>query len=181
MTSIITLGAQAPSNVQLFGPDGGALSLVGSPEPVVQAIAEEEPASLQEQLEQLAQLKAQLAAQLKAPLAALKAVPVAAKNKVRSEVHAARSYSLLTETLAPFGKVPQQQKDLAELMAACFPVGEEFTEAELFSALEKLSFQYPSLANSKQHVTYLFRYYRGLKNDGRHAGFVARGFLRQIG
>ena len=39
---------------------------------------------------------------------------------------------------------------------------------------------YPSLFKSTQDVTYLFRYYRGLKNDGKHAGFIARDFLRMI-
>jgi hypothetical protein len=37
---------------------------------------------------------------------------------------------------------------------------------------------FKSITSSVQDPTYLLRYYRGLKNDGKHAGFVARDFLR---
>jgi hypothetical protein len=46
--------------------------------------------------------------------------------------------------------------------------------------LMEKSAEYNSLLDSKQDPTYLFRYYRGLKNNGKHAGFVARNFLRMV-
>jgi hypothetical protein len=77
------------------------------------------------------------------------------------------------------GKVPQQQADLAKILTNRMPVGEKFTEAQVFGFLNADKGDYPSLVNSRQDVTYLFRYYRGLKPSGKHAGFVARGFLKQ--
>lgn len=84
----------------------------------------------------------------------------------------ARKGNLNTE-----GKIPQQQADLSKILVNNMPVGEKFTEAQVFAFLQKDYSDYPSLLNSKQDVTYLFKYYRGLKRDGKHAGFVARDFL----
>ena len=63
-------------------------------------------------------------------------------------------------------------------MAESMDVGSEWTEEELFDLIVTGAKEYASLRNSTQDPTYLFRYYRGLKNDGKHAGFIARGFLR---
>lgn len=84
----------------------------------------------------------------------------------------ARKGNLNTE-----GKIPQQQADLSKILVNNMAVGEKFTEAQVFAFLQKDYSDYPSLLNSKQDVTYLFKYYRGLKRDGKHAGFVARDFL----
>lgn len=75
------------------------------------------------------------------------------------------------------GKVPQQQADLAKILTNRMPTGETFSEAQVFGFLQEDYLEFPSLANSRQDVTYLFRYYRGLKKEGKHAGFVARDFL----
>ena len=77
-----------------------------------------------------------------------------------------------------WGKVPQQQADLAAIITESVEVGAEWNEEELFDLVTTSAKEYASLRNSKQDPTYLFRYYRGLKNDGKHAGFIARGFLR---
>lgn len=90
-----------------------------------------------------------------------------------------KKYVLLSKTLDSFGKVPQQQKDIASLLSRGMEVGIEYTEAEVFNLLVDGSGDYTSLCTSKQDPTYLFRYYRGLKNDGKHAGFIARGFIQE--
>ena len=104
--------------------------------------------------------------------------PSLAKNHVAGKL-SNKKYILLTKTLASWGKVPRQQADLAAILAGNMEVGKEYSEEQVWQILDSNYRQYPSLANSKQHVTYLCRYYRGLKNDHKtHAGFVARGFLR---
>ena len=84
------------------------------------------------------------------------------------------------DKLQTFGKVPRQQADLAAILAESMDVGVEWTEAEVFELIKDSVKEYDSLRNSRMHATYLFAYYRGLKNDGTHAGFIARGFLRQV-
>lgn len=106
-------------------------------------------------------------------------LPVA-KNRAAGKVTGAK-YKLLTKSLALFGKVPQQQLDLSKLLSARFEVGTEIPESTLFAALIEDAHKYPSIQNSVQDPTYLFRYYRGLKHKGTHAGFIARGFLQQVG
>jgi len=115
-----------------------------------------------------------LIAELQAQLDALKKAP---KNQVAGKP-GNRSY-VRQGPLSFEGKVPQQQADLAKILTDKMPVGETFTEAQVFAFLESEKHNHPSLVNSKQDVTYLFRYYRGLKQDGKHGGFVARGFLKQ--
>ena len=100
------------------------------------------------------------------------------KNQKPGKANASRKYVLLDKELKSWGKVPQQQADLAAIMAESMEVGKEYTKAEVFDMLMEKSAEYNSLLGSKQDPTYLFRYYRGLKNDGKHAGFVARNFLR---
>jgi len=102
------------------------------------------------------------------------------KNKRVGTPTAGRKYVLLATELSSWGKVPQQQKDVAEIILGNFKKDEEFTEAELYDALYNDFVVYPSLVG-KQDPTYIFRYYRGLSpKDGKHAGFVARDFIRQI-
>ncbi len=103
-----------------------------------------------------------------------------AKNHRMGKVAADRKYVLLSSKLAMWGKVPQQQSDIAELLLKYMTVDKEYTEGEVFNCLIDGCGEFNSLCTSKQDPTYLFRYYRGLKNDGKHAGFIARGFLRQI-
>lgn len=103
------------------------------------------------------------------------------KNQKSGTPAAGRKYVLLDRSMKMFGKVPQQQQDLAAILSNSMEVGREYTEAEVFNALVSNSASYSSIASSVQDPTYLFKYYRGLKNDGRHAGFIARNFIRQIG
>ncbi len=114
---------------------------------------------------------------LQAELAELKTKPVAKNHK--AGIPKATKYVRLG-ALKTFGKVPQQQADIAAILTAKMPVGQEFTEAEVFAFVTEEAGNYPQLRNSKQHPTYLFRYYRGLKNDAPHAGFIAREFLRAV-
>lgn len=100
------------------------------------------------------------------------------KNQKPGKANASRKYVLLDKELKSWGKVPQQQADIAAIMSESMDVGSEWTEEELFDLIVTGAKDYASLRNSKQDPTYLFRYYRGLKNDGKRAGFIARGFLR---
>lgn len=91
-----------------------------------------------------------------------------------------KKYVLLTDKLAVWGKVPQQQADIADILANTFEVGTPFTEDELIAALNREKDQYPALATSRQDMKYVFSYYRGLGNrDGKHAGYIARDFMRE--
>jgi hypothetical protein len=101
------------------------------------------------------------------------------KNQKPGKANADRKYTRVGE-FKTFGKVPQQQADLAAIMVESMDVDAEWTEEELFDLVTTSAKEYASLRNSKQDPTYLFRYYRGLKNDGVHAGFIARGFLRMV-
>jgi hypothetical protein len=107
--------------------------------------------------------------------------PIAKKNQTPGKPSTTRKYVLLEKSLASWGKVPQQQQDLAQILSANMEIKEEKTEAEVFEILQKNYSNFPSLAKSVQDPTYLFKYYRGLKKDGKHAGFVARNFLQVVG
>ena len=129
------------------------------------------------------QLSAKLA-ELKAQLEALtnkKGGTEVAKNKRAVNPDPGRKYVLLTKQLESWGRVPQQQRDIATLLSQLMTVGQEYSEAEVFAAVTDYACEFDSIRKSVQHPTYLFAYYRGLKNDGKHAGFIARNFLRQIG
>ena len=115
-----------------------------------------------------------LIAELQAQLDALKKAP---KNQQPGKP-GNRSY-VRQGPLSFEGKVPQQQADLAKILTDKMPVGETFTEAQVFGFLEAGKSEFPSLMNSVQDSSYLFRYYRGLKKSGAHAGFIARGFMKQ--
>ncbi len=103
------------------------------------------------------------------------------KNQRPGKPSASRKYVLLAKKLNSWGKVPQQQADIADLLSNGMEIGKEYSEAEVFNMLVDQCGEYTSIYSSKQDPTYLFRYYRGLKNDGKHAGFVAREFVRVIG
>ena len=118
-------------------------------------------------------------AKLQAELAALKSTPVKLpKNKVPGKADANRNYVLLSKSLKSWGRVPAQQAAIADLLAKNFELNVPIPEPVLFAKIEEESANYPVLANSVQDPTYIFKYYRGLKNDGKHASFVAREFLR---
>lgn len=103
------------------------------------------------------------------------------KNQTPGKAHEGRMYVLLTKRMDARGKVPQQQADIARILSEGMEVNEQYTEAQVFAMVVKRASEFPKLCNSVQDPTYLFRYYRGLKNDGTHAGFIARNFLRMIG
>ncbi len=110
-------------------------------------------------------------------LAALKSSGVAKNHK--AGIPKTTKYVRLG-TMKTFGRVPQQQADIASILTAAMPIGEEFTEEQVFKLVVDGAPNYPQLRNSRQHPTYLFRYYRGLKSDGKHAGMIARDFLKQV-
>lgn len=102
------------------------------------------------------------------------------KNQKPGKANASRKYVLLDKELKSWGKVPQQQADIAKLLGTNMEIGKEYTEAEVFDMLMEKSAEYTSLRNSTQDPTYLFRYYRGLKNGLKYAGLIARNFLRMV-
>lgn len=103
------------------------------------------------------------------------------KNHVQGRINESRKYVLHSKTLASWGKVPQQQADIAKILADNFEVGKQIPESEVFAAIQENAGKFPSLANSRQDPTYVFKYYRGLKREDKHAGFIARGFLTVVG
>lgn len=100
------------------------------------------------------------------------------KNQKPGKADPNRKYVLLSKKMKEWGNIPQQQADLADLLSKNMEVGKEYTEPEVFNILIDGAGEYQSLYKSVQDVTYLFRYYRGLKNDGKRGSFVARDFLR---
>ena len=101
------------------------------------------------------------------------------KNHVEGKAGSGK-YVLLSKNLATWGKVPSQQAAIADILSKNFEPRVEIQEVELVAALVRDKGKYPSLNNSVQSVTYLFRYYRGLKHSGNHAGFIARNFLQKV-
>ena len=96
----------------------------------------------------------------------------------QSNVRSNNKYVLLKKELPSWGKVPRQQADIADIIARNFNLNEPFTDEELDNVLTESAPEYDSLANSVQTPMRLFRYYRGLKREKNHAGYVAREFLR---
>ena len=167
--------------VVLYDASGREYELVGNAEPVV--IEEEEEVTMTEDEKILAEV-----ARLQAELAALKNGGASTTVEVKKESNVKknqkpgkadpnRKYVRLGE-FKTWGSVPQQQLDLAKILAESMDLGAEWTEEEVFELVKDSAKEHESLRKSKQDPTYLFRYYRGLKNDGKHAGFIARGFLR---
>lgn len=165
------------------------LYLAGVAEPVVVAPETEVEEEVVENVENVGEVVAKIE-QLQQELAALKeaGAPSAGgkkeekvmKNRRPVKADPNRKYVRLGE-LKTWGRVPRQQADLAALLTESMEVGAEWTEEEVFALVTEYARERESLRTSKQHPTYLLAYYRGLKNDGKHAGFVARDFLRVIG
>lgn len=113
------------------------------------------------------------------------------KEEVRTEVKVAKNHrpGKVTDsvwvrlgTFEEWGKVPQQQKDLATILTNMMQVGVQYSEAAVFAEVTERAAQFESLRTSDQDATYLLRYYRGLKkkDDPRYAGFIKRNFLRVV-
>ena len=116
---------------------------------------------------------------MKASQAAPKETAEGKKNHRAVKAQPGRKYILLAKSLAEWGKVPQQQRDLASILASEFAVGVEVEESEVFAKVTARAAEYPSLANGVQHPTYVLAYYRSYdKKDGKHAGFIRRNFLQ---
>jgi hypothetical protein len=175
-------------NVVLFGANGQQIELTGEMKPVVvEKETEKEMTEEEMVLAEVARLQAELellkngGAKKEKSGASTTATKEDAvkKNHKPGKADPNRKYVRVGEFKA-FGKVPEQQKDLAAIMSESMEIGAEWTEEELFSLITDSVKEYASLRNSKQDPTYLFRYYRGLKNDGKHAGFIARNFIRMF-
>jgi hypothetical protein len=176
MSTLIISPNEAPTNpAVLFDSTGNPISLnapSAAPAPVSGPTLDPEIEAHN------AKVMAQLAETV-AKLQALKST--VAKNKVPGKARSGVKYVLLSKTLNAFGKVPQQQADIAKILSDNLEVGEPIGEAELFDLVSREGAMYPSIQKSVQNPTYLFKYYRGLKHEKNHAGFVARGFIRQVG
>ncbi len=116
-------------------------------------------------------------ADLQKQMAELKTAP---KNQRPGVAKDKNRYKLLTKVLESWGNVPQQQKDIAAILAGGMVLGREYSESEVFAMLIDGAGEFPSITRSKQDVTYLFRYYRGLKKDTKYGGFTARNFLKVV-
>ena len=162
-------------------------------EPLIQLVGESRPVEVEMTNEELLLKKLD---EMRAELAELQSQPTAAapkvetkkeevvkdntpKNKRRVKADPARKY-VRQGVLKTWGSVPQQQADIAAILQVAMKDDVEYSESDVFDFLEFSRDHFESLRTSKQHVTYLFCYYRGLKNDGKHSGFVGRGFLKQI-
>ena len=159
------------------------LVLVGEAEPIVVDEPKEEVKEMTEEenvLAEVARLQAELEALKKGDAASSAKSNGGSNVKKGSKISKGRAnvkYVRLGE-FKSWGNVPQQQADLAAIISESVDVGTEWNEEELFDLLVTGAKDYASLRNSKMSATYLFQYYRGLKNDGKHAGFIARNFLR---
>jgi|SRR5665213_906928 len=140
-----------------------------------QDMTDQEVAEVRELVDNAAVL--QKIAELTAELEKMKLQP---KNQKPGVAGTKNRYKLLTRVLEGWGKVPQQQKDVAAILAGSMELGREYTEAEVFAMLIDGAGEFPSLTRSKQDVTYVFRYYRGLKKDAKYGGLVARNFLAVV-
>jgi hypothetical protein len=153
-------------------------------------------AHLAELQQQLAELKSQpLPAQSKPATeaeewAAALGTPAANQTPVQGGTtspravrpQAGRRYLCLVPHLPAWGKVPQQQADLAALFLEVAKQGESVSEEALFAHLIAGASRFESLRKSRQHPTYLWSYYRSFdKKDNKHGSFIKRGLFRQEG
>ena len=134
-------------------------------------------------LDQIAALNAEIARKKGGSVETVKQTTGTDKKNHRAvKPQSGRKYVLLSKSLADWGKVPDQQRDLASILAQEFAVGAEVDEAEVFAKVTERAAEYPSLATSVQHPTYLLAYYRSYdKKDGKHCGFIRRNFLQVKG
>ena len=157
-------------------------------------VAEEKETNMEEQIaEQLADalrqieelksanLEKQVAEQLADALRQIKELKSGSvkKNHVVGKADPNRRYTLLTTVLRGGMLIPHQQADIAKILVGSMTVGKEYTEQEVFDFLIDGCGEFVSLTKSVQDVTYLFKFYRGVKKAGKYLGFVARGFIRQ--
>jgi hypothetical protein len=104
------------------------------------------------------------------------------KNRRAVKAQPGRKYILLAKSLADWGRIPRQQWDLADILVSEFAVGAEVEESEVFARVTARAVEYPSLANSVQHPTSVLARYRSYdKKNGKHCGFIQRGFLQVKG
>lgn len=100
------------------------------------------------------------------------------KSHVPSKPSPDRTYIRLLDVLPDYGKVPQQQADLAKIMVKYMEKGVKYPEKFVFDLVLEHAHEYPSLANSKMSADYVLRYYRDLdKKDGKHFGLRNRKFI----
>lgn len=102
------------------------------------------------------------------------------KNQRVGKANDKNHYKLLSKEMQLWGNVPNQQRDIALILAERMELGKEYTETEVFSFLVDGAGEYPSITRSVQDVTYLFRYYRGIKTDAKYGSFVGRKFLQTV-
>jgi len=130
---------------------------------------------MEDLVKQVTDLKAQQAEQATQFVA--RADQGVAKNHRAGKANEGRTYQRTLANIAG-GNIPAQQQAIADILIEGMEFEVKYTETEVFAMLEAGMVVYPCLTNAKQHVTYLFRYYRGLKAAGKYAGYTARGFLR---
>jgi hypothetical protein len=170
------IGAQdSCAATTIYGADGRSLG-VSNPGPESAQTVADAPAPATDKdalLAQVAELRAKIAEVAKSAVK---------KNHVAPKPIAGRRYVLLAKSLASWGKVPQQQADIATILSKNFEVGIEVPETEVLARVAIEATNYPSLAKSVQDPGYLLRYYLGLdKKDGKHAGYIKRNFVQVRG
>jgi ribosomal protein L29 len=142
--------------------------------------AELREAKMQAEIDQLRKELAEAKEAKQTPVTQVGSKETVKKNQKPGKPDPNRKYVLMCKTMPNWGKIPQQQADVADILSKNMEVGKEYSEAEVFNMLINNGVEYPSIAKSVQDPTYLFRFYRGLKNDGQRGGYTARNFLRKI-
>lgn len=124
---------------------------------------------------------AELEAQLSSVMEVVDKQRRTAKNKFVHNGDPDRMYIRLADDLdessldAECASVPGQMAELAAMLCELMPnVNDTVDEATMFKYFEDNKSRFPRLATSNQSVTYVFKFYRGLRTKG----FIARGFLR---
>lgn len=126
--------------------------------------------------------KEQLAAKLAELMQKVEKLSSPAKNH-RPGVAGTKNIYVRTksrESMDRFGKIPPQQDAIADILTRGMELNKEYSEAEVFSMLVDGAGDHRVLYTSKQDVTYLFKYYRGLKKDAKHAGLIQRNFIKVV-
>ena len=142
--------------------------------------AELREAKMQAEINQLRKELAEVKEARQTPVTQVVAKETAKKNQKPGKPDPNRKYILMCKTMPNWGKIPQQQADVADILSKNMEVGTEYSEVEVFNMLINNGVEYPSIAKSVQDPTYLFRFYRGLKNDSQRGGYIARNFLRMV-
>jgi hypothetical protein len=174
-------------------------TLVGEAKPAVVNAAKQKEKEVDPIMAELARLQAELAKLQAAPQVDAEAEDwaaalggSAAKAEVVGKVDSrgrkavgaksGRTYQRLSAALADWGKVPQQQADLAKLFAEACEVGKAVSEEALYAYLTSNGDRFESLRKSTMSATYLWSYYRSFsKKDQVHGSFIRRNYLRMNG